>query len=260
MAIDSTRLRLTLCLIRVLFDTPIHSTWDDAEKLSRPVVWTTLRLPIVGAARVVHLNPASIRIYLATKISVIAQNGWLDLALGIPRFKVIPMANNTTQLTRRSFSTWLATSGFVLTTSRRASAENSIESEQVHRVTGNGFEVPAYLNDSPVPIERRLADHGRQVGHTAVVRSDPSLRLEAYGQVSLERRAQDGRPPSEWLRSMDSEELREWLAKVEVSEAGVHGMTFWTHLTRDHLFRPLLIKGLTEVEQAKLHAAAHFGY
>lgn len=83
---------------------------------------------------------------------------------------------------------------------------------------------------------------------------------QSYGEVSLERRAQDGRPPSEWLRSMDSEELRAWLAKIEVSEASVHGMTFWTHLTRDHLFRPLLIKGLTEVEQAKLHAAAHFGY
>ncbi len=35
-------------------------------------------------------------------------------------------------------------------------------------------------------------------------------------------------------------------------------MTFWTHLTRDHQFVPLLIKGLTEAEQAKLHARSSF--
>ncbi len=86
------------------------------------------------------------------------------------------------------------------------------------------------------------------------------LDPESFGQVSLERRSQDGRPPSEWLRSMDADELRAWLADIKVPEAGVAGMTFWTHLTRDHMFRPLLIKGLTEAEQAKLHAAAHFGY
>ena len=37
-------------------------------------------------------------------------------------------------------------------------------------------------------------------------------------------------------------------------------MTYWTHLTRDHSFDPEEIKGLTEDEQAKLHAAAHYGY
>jgi hypothetical protein len=224
------------------------------------------------------------------------------------------MATNTTMLTRRSFSTWLAASGFVLTTSHRASAQDSIESEQflpfaetrrpsdlvavdsktqerwtaaeneswlwyereslvngqwrltgittpVHRVTGECVEaVPGYLDESLVPIEYRRVDLGRHEGHPTVVGSEPPLGPESYGHVSLERRAQDGRPPSEWLRSMEVEELREWLSKIEVSEAGVHGMTFWTHLTRDHMFRPLLIKGLTEVEQAKLHAAAHFGY
>jgi hypothetical protein len=37
-------------------------------------------------------------------------------------------------------------------------------------------------------------------------------------------------------------------------------MTCWTHLTRDHFFDPVKIAGLTEDEQAKLHAAAHYGY
>jgi hypothetical protein len=37
-------------------------------------------------------------------------------------------------------------------------------------------------------------------------------------------------------------------------------MTYWTHLTRDHFFDPEKIEGLTEAEQAKLHAAAHDGY
>ncbi len=224
------------------------------------------------------------------------------------------MAINTTVLTRRSFSTWLAVTGFVVTTSHRAPAENAEESEQshlfeeqqrsnhsavhdtnsqerwtaaeneswqwyeresllhgqwrltgittpVHRQTGKCFEAaPGYLSESLVPIECRRINRGKQEKHLAVVRSEPPLRPESYGHVSLERREQDGRPPSEWLRSMEVEELREWLDKIEVSEAGVQGMTFWAHLTRDHMFRPLLIKGLTEVEQAKLHAAAHFGY
>ena len=58
---------------------------------------------------------------------------------------------------------------------------------------------------------------------------------------------------------MEVEEWLEWLAKIKVFEAGVQGMTFWTRRTRDHMFRPLLIKSL-KAEQAKLEAAAHFGY
>ena len=37
-------------------------------------------------------------------------------------------------------------------------------------------------------------------------------------------------------------------------------MTVWTHLTRDHMFAEDHIEGLTEKEQFKLHAAAHYGY
>jgi hypothetical protein len=144
------------------------------------------------------------------------------------------MAVYTTPQTRRAFSTWLAAGGFLLTTSTRGAAED--------------------LFDSGLSVT------DTQAGATAINHAYQPLSPEQYGQVSLERRSQDGRPPSEWLRGMEVEELRAWLADLEVPEAGVHGMTFWTHLTRDHMFQPLLIKGLSEVELAKLHAAAHFGY
>lgn len=70
----------------------------------------------------------------------------------------------------------------------------------------------------------------------------------------------DGRPPSRWLRSLNAVELRFWLKTITVPEVGVDGMTFWTHLTRDHSFSPQRIRGLTIPEQEKLHAAAHYGY
>ncbi len=83
---------------------------------------------------------------------------------------------------------------------------------------------------------------------------------DEVGQPSAERRARHGRPPSEWLRSLSASELRRWLKKVSVPEAGVSGMTFWTHLTRDHSFLPEVVDRLTKDEQAKLHSAAHYGY
>jgi hypothetical protein len=80
------------------------------------------------------------------------------------------------------------------------------------------------------------------------------------GSPDAKRKARHGRPPSKWLRSLDAEELRIFLDTIEPNEAGVSGMTFWTHLTRDHYFSAEKIDGLTEAEQAKLHAAAHDGY
>ncbi|HEX6963804.1 MAG TPA: hypothetical protein VF175_18195 [Lacipirellula sp.] len=74
------------------------------------------------------------------------------------------------------------------------------------------------------------------------------------------RQARHGRPPSKWLRSLNADELRIWLKTIDVPEAGVSGMTFWEHLTRDHEFDPAKIEGLIEADQAKLHAAAHYGY
>jgi hypothetical protein len=80
------------------------------------------------------------------------------------------------------------------------------------------------------------------------------------GESHPKRIARHGRPPSQWLRSLEADELRVWLKTIEVGEAGVEGMTFWTHLTRDHYFDPKKIAGLTIDEQALLHAAAHAGY
>jgi hypothetical protein len=80
------------------------------------------------------------------------------------------------------------------------------------------------------------------------------------GSPDPQRRARHGRPPSKWLRSLEAEELRVWLATIDPPAAGVSGMTYWTHLTRDHSFDPAKIEGLTIDEQAKLHAAAHDGY
>jgi hypothetical protein len=75
-----------------------------------------------------------------------------------------------------------------------------------------------------------------------------------------ECKGRHGRPPSQWLRSLYADEIRIWLKSIKVPEAGVSGMTFWEHLTRDHFFDAAHITGLTVDEQAKLHAAAHFGY
>lgn len=73
-------------------------------------------------------------------------------------------------------------------------------------------------------------------------------------------RIRDGKPPSDWLRSLHAEELRTWLKTIDTPEATVNGMTFWVHLVRDHSFDPRSIEGLTEREFLLLHSAAHFGY
>jgi len=80
------------------------------------------------------------------------------------------------------------------------------------------------------------------------------------GDVDPHRRARHGRPPSRWLRSLDAAGLRHWLAMVDLPETGVSGMTFYTHLTRDHFFDPSVVEELTLAEQEKLHSAAHEGY
>ncbi|MEM9587811.1 MAG: hypothetical protein AAGA03_11070 [Planctomycetota bacterium] len=124
-----------------------------------------------------------------------------------------------------------------------------------NRQTGEFFEGDeGYLDDQLVPDRVRVAVVADRF------LDQPAPDGPAMGQPSAERRSRDGRPPSEWLRSIQADELRDWLSQIDVPQAGVHGMTYWVHLTRDHSFRPLLIKGLTEAEQAKLHAAAHYGY
>lgn len=118
-----------------------------------------------------------------------------------------------------------------------------------------------YLDDSLVPENIRKsveANSAVVIDETVAVEYDPDG--PEPGQPTEDRRARHGRPPSEWLRSLEAEELRIWLKTIRVPETGVSGMTFWTHLTRDHSFDPEKIEGLDEFEQERLHSAAHYGY
>jgi hypothetical protein len=112
-----------------------------------------------------------------------------------------------------------------------------------------------YLDEAAAPETVRL---GKQ---SELVELPPEVRAEfERHQPNPKFRARHGRPPSKWLRSLNADELRIWLKTIDPPEAGVSGMTFWEHLTRDHSFDPKKIEGLTIDEQAKLHAAAHYGY
>ena len=118
----------------------------------------------------------------------------------------------------------------------------------VDRKTGSPYAGDfRYLDEGLVPERVRRS--------TVVLRKKLSL-----GKPDPDRRLGHGRPPSQWLRSLNAGEIKLWLRMIDVPEAGVEGMTFWTHLTRDHSFSADRIRGLTIPEQAKLHAAAHFGY
>jgi hypothetical protein len=126
----------------------------------------------------------------------------------------------------------------------------------IHKTTGEPHVGPGYLDEALVPAKVR-GDRDEEV----IENIPPELAAEfAEHKPSESRRARHGRPPSKWLRSLEADELRIWLKTIKVPEAGVEGMTFWEHLTRDHSFDPAKIEGLTIDEQAKLHAAAHYGY
>lgn len=126
----------------------------------------------------------------------------------------------------------------------------------VNKFTGERYTgKTGYLDESLVPVEMR-----ESLEPTLAADAGTTTPEADAGQPSPTRRARHGRPPSRWLRSLKADELRIWLKKIEVPEADVEGMTFWEHLTRDHYFRPDRIAGLNSAEQAKLHAAAHFGY
>jgi hypothetical protein len=116
----------------------------------------------------------------------------------------------------------------------------------INKETGQPYTGTGYLDESLVP---------------ATVRNGVEVAIEpGPRKPDAIRRARHGRPPSLWLRSLQASEIRIWLKTIEVPEVGVSGMTFWEHLTRDHSFDALKIEGLTIDEQAKLHAAAHYGY
>lgn len=126
----------------------------------------------------------------------------------------------------------------------------------IDRRTGEALTgVEGYLDESLVPAKIRFGKSSEANDHEFADEDD-----EDYGEAAAHRKARDGRPPSKWLRSLYAEELRLWLPSVDVPEAGVSGMTVWTHLTRDHLFDENRIRGLNDMELAKLHAVAHYGY
>lgn len=128
------------------------------------------------------------------------------------------------------------------------------------------------LLDSFAWQDRKVGLRSLSTPLSTVVPLDPPLDPETMpvefgdrsrsdaGRSSDERRSRHGRPPSQWLRSLRAQEIRVWLSQVEIQDAHVRGMTFWTHLTRDHLFDPEKIAGLAEPELAELHGAAHEGF
>jgi hypothetical protein len=139
------------------------------------------------------------------------------------------------KMTRRQFAFWVGWSLFWLSHKARADVLDQLAAA-VMRTVGGEFQ----------PTDAQVLD--------------TIIRESGDGKPDEARRARDGRPPSKWLRSLSANEIRIWLRTIDVPEFGVSGMTYWTHLTRDHSFDPLKINGLTIEEQAKLHAAAHFGY
>jgi hypothetical protein len=145
----------------------------------------------------------------------------------------------------------------------------------IHKETGERkSENIGYIDDSLVPDEVRsseatkvaLADfHEPFASESEAV--EQAHHEQTAGKVDLDpqlptakARGRHGRPPSKWLRSLNAEELRIWLKTVKTPEAGVSGMTVFMHLTRDHAFDEKNVEDLSEKEQHKLHAAAHFGY
>lgn len=133
----------------------------------------------------------------------------------------------------------------------------------INKKTGQRkWEPGGYLDQHLLPAEMQAADEA----YVAALVDEPGSDelphdAKPRQQLPTEKvRGRHGRPPSEWLRSLHAYELRTWLKTIDVPEADVSGMTVWTHLTRDHLFAATKIVGLTEKEQLKLHAAAHFGY
>ena len=124
----------------------------------------------------------------------------------------------------------------------------------IHKHTGERYTgKTGYLDDHLVPKNLRHKSYEQAPDAHEPIEPPPHT-------ADASRRARHGRPPSRWLRSLHAEELRTWLKTIDVPETGVSGMTYWTHLTRDHSFDPMKIEGLNEPEQAKLHAAAHYGY
>ena len=129
----------------------------------------------------------------------------------------------------------------------------------INRETGQPYtEKKGYLDESQVPTDMRVWDPDTS-DKDAADKTDKTTESGDH-RPDPARQARHGRPPSKWLRSLHADELRIWLKTIEVNQADVSGMTYFTHLTRDHFFDAEKITGLTQGEQAKLHGAAHDGY
>ena len=125
----------------------------------------------------------------------------------------------------------------------------------IHKQTGEAYTGrTGYLDPTTVPVSVRGEDDADE---TSASIADRDFTKRVPSRI---RHYRDGRPPSKWLRSLHADELSIWLKTIEVPEAGVEGMTYLMHLTRDHSFDEANVKPLTIDEQAKLHAAAHHGY
>lgn len=130
----------------------------------------------------------------------------------------------------------------------------------INRKTGEPYTgATGYLDESLVPTDIKIWDP-EGLDNVAAIEAKEEKVESGEHKPDPARRARHGRPPSKWLRSLRADELRVWLKTIDVPEAGVEGMTYWEHLTRDHYFIPEKIQGLNIDEQAKLHAAAHHGY
>lgn len=128
--------------------------------------------------------------------------------------------------------------------------------EALQKSDGSNFEGPAEFQSTQPMITQSVV---RQ--QEIVFPVDPSVPdSNTPGKPDPVVRAREGLPPSRWLRKLNANEIRRWLKTIKVPEVGVSGMTYWTHLTEHHLFDAERIKGLSESDLAKLHAAAHFGY
>ena len=133
----------------------------------------------------------------------------------------------------------------------------------IHKETGEPFKeksgyvehnkIPAFVLEGSLPATPKDWKKNMQPSQF-----DPLTSVDREPDATA--RARDGRPATEWLRSLTASELRGWLPTVQPPETGVNGMTFWVHLVRDHGFDPRRINGLSEDEFRTLHSAAHYGY
>lgn len=91
----------------------------------------------------------------------------------------------------------------------------------VNKHTGKLYrEKPGYLDKGNAPETLRLASQTRVVQLLAKL---------ALAQVDEKRKSREGRPPSQWLRSLKDDELSIWLKTTDIPEVSASGMTFLMH-------------------------------